>query len=101
MLPNVDTHQTPSPMTVEEVQVVAISLLGLFLVFDTFPGFVVHVLDYLRIPADSDEVPGFVSAGLTRAAITNVIKIGLGLWLSFGARSFATFLQRCCPPRAG
>jgi hypothetical protein len=99
MLTDVEHKQTPSPITVEDAQAVAVSILGLLFVFESIPGIVVDVLEYLRLSADSD-VTSFINTTITKAAVMNVTKIALGLWLLFGARSFARVLQRFCAPHA-
>jgi hypothetical protein len=97
MLADVEPQQTPSPITIEDAQLVAVSILGLLFVFESIPEIVADVLEYFRLSADSD-VTSFINTTITKAAVMNVTKTALGLWLLFGARSFARVLQRFCAP---
>jgi hypothetical protein len=103
MLAGVEAPEASSPITIEEVQTVAISILGLLFVFETVPGFVANALNYLHTPqlsVDSDFVALSVSASTIKATVMNATKIALGLWLFFGARGFVWLLQRLHPPNA-
>jgi hypothetical protein len=104
MLTDVEHGQTPSPITVEDAQAVAVSILGLLFVLESIPGIVVNLLDYLRWSTEGYHLsPPLAETGITsvtRAAAMNATKVALGLWLLFGARSFARVLQRFCAPHA-
>ena len=101
MLADVESESaSPAAITMEEVQVVAVSILGLLLITIALPGVVVVVLEYFRIPElISDESVQFsAQASAIKVMVLNVMKLALGVWLFLGAHSFVRFMQRFCPP---
>lgn len=100
MLADVEDGQTPSsPITLAEVQIVAISVLGLFIVFQSIPGIILASFEYFQVPGLSSgpEIRSLMGVNTLKNVATLVTKIGLGLWLFFGARGFVRVFQRFRP----
>jgi hypothetical protein len=103
MLADVESEQaSPSAVTMEEVQAVAISILGILFVVKALPGVVVTILGYFGVPgiAEDVRVQSMLRASTVKAAVMHVTEIGLGTWLFLGARSFVRVFQRFYSPNA-
>jgi hypothetical protein len=111
MLANVESQPaSPSTITMEEAQIVAISILGLFFVVGAIPGLVVAIVDYFGVPemvldatmkSAMASMQSVMRAGTLKALAVRVTEMGLGTWLFFGAGSFVRVFQRFNPPQAG
>lgn len=103
MLADSEDKQTPpSPITMEDAQAVAISILGLLLIVGSIPRIISLAMEYLRI----SEIVGdasdhaMMSANTFNAIVMSVIEIALGLWLYLGTHLFVRLFQRCYSPKA-
>ncbi len=102
MLADVESKQMlPSAITMEEVQVAAISILGLLFIIKALPGIVVLILNYFQIPGLvlDESVQSLARVNTLKTIVMRVTEIGLGTWLFLGARSFVRVMQRFCSPK--
>jgi hypothetical protein len=90
-----------SPITLEEFQVVAISILGLLFICEALPGLVSVPLEHLRFLwlEPNASMKSLADAGMVRTLVMGLTKVGLGAWLFLGARSFVRVFQRFRPTR--
>jgi hypothetical protein len=97
-----EERATPSPITLEDLQVVAISVLGLLFICEALPGLVAVPLEHLHFLwlEPNASAKSLVDAAMVRALAMGLTKVGLGAWLFLGARSFVRVFQRFCPRRA-
>ncbi len=103
VLADVKDDQTPPSMfSLRETQVIAFAVAGLVLMVRSLPRIVVIVLQYLRTTGlDTWPVADYYSCAETvEGMLINLIEIGFGAWLFFGARHFARLFDRFNPPEA-
>ncbi len=102
MLADAEVAQaSPSTITLAEVQVVAVSILGLFFIIKALPQIAVMILNYFEIPerlAD-ESIQSLARNSTLKMVIMRFTELGLGLWLFFGANSFVGVMQRICSPK--
>ena len=95
MLAELETVQaSPSAITLAELQVAAISILGLLFVFGTLPRVVALIFEQFWVAGADADTRSSIIAGLRQATVRDIVQIGLGAWLFFGARSFVKLLRR-------
>lgn len=102
MLAHAEAKQWPSSeVSLEDIQVVAISILGLLLICEALPWVAAMSMEHiwsLRISGDEHMISATI-ASMIKSLTAGLTKLGLGIWLFFGARSFVRLFQRFCPAR--
>ena len=97
MLADLETTQdSPSTITLEEAQSVAVSVLGLLFIVGAIPSLAVVLVEYLNVHetvSDAD-MKSLVSVNAVRSVVMHVTKIVLGIWLFLGAHSIVRVFQR-------
>jgi hypothetical protein len=79
-------------IVVEDIQVIVFASIGLFLIANSFPNLVQGVIMHFGIVAyalDSKREVVFRN----REIVGSLLKIGLGLWLLFGAHGIVNFVR--------
>ena len=101
MLANVeDTSASLSATTMEEVQAVAISILGIYFMVHAFPEIFTMVLAYFRAPGIYADIQSGFQAHMLKGVVMRLTEMGLGIWLFFGAKGFARVFQKFNSPEA-
>ena len=74
--------------SIEDIQCVAFSVVGIFLLSTSLPAFVEVVL-VMQMASEVNDSSG----SMTPTIIEILLKVGLGTWLLFGNRGFVNFLK--------
>lgn len=96
-----EEQATPSSVTLDELQAVALSVLGILLICNALPSLVFAPFERLRFLLAEPEasMKSLLDAAMIRTLVIGLTNIGLGVWLFLGARSFVRLFQRFRPAR--
>jgi hypothetical protein len=101
MVSGAERDQTPlSPVTIENAQAVAISLLGIFFIVEALSKIVVMGVEFLNAARTGLDaaLQSFAAAYATPDTLVRLTEIVLGVWLFVGARRFVRLFQRFNSP---
>lgn len=90
MIPKAEGMQSPPPITLNEAQSAAISVLGLFFIAAAVPGIVIELLEYLRLPelAEDPLTTSYLNSGILKGLVMRLVELLMGMCLFWGAPTF-------------
>ena len=90
-----DESASLSAATMEQIQAVAISVLGIFFMVHAFPAILIMILEYFGTPGIATDagMQSMFRTGVIKAVVMRLTEMGLGIWLFFGASSFVRVFQ--------
>jgi len=84
------------PISKEDVMVVAVSCIGLYLIVAAIPSIMHHLYNFLLLHRPDGNYPPYWSGGFSRilTLISPLVQIALGVWLFSGSRGIVKLWKR-------